>query len=361
MKYFGLLFLLLISFSSSGQETKVPYIEFEITTSLSYLNEKYNSGLESIISAKNQRLSNLKLRPNNRYKTIKGDTLFELILIDSLGKVDYFYYNQNKLIINFEELNSTDYVITLFNQNEIDKKQWIFSDNQLHVTDFDNKGNMSNYLATWSPDINTKIEFEKKWKNSVFKTGQKRTWKNSNDGWELIKKEKVTKYEWPSANSAETKSRLLDNEIKLSESGIYTSIHIGTYKFLHENWLEKNTDSVIFTYGTYYDYGEYAQITTKTSFLPYKLKDGLETGTYRIYEKKYTNGKILIDAQILNGYLHGVYNEYDLESGKIKIYCSYKMGKLNGRKTTFYYNKKGKLVTKRTELWENGIFIKTVP
>jgi antitoxin component YwqK of YwqJK toxin-antitoxin module len=66
---------------------------------------------------------------------------------------------------------------------------------------------------------------------------------------------------------------------------------------------------------------------------------------------------LLIDASILDGQLHGIYNEYDLTTGKIKIYCNYRNGQLDGKKTIYFYSKDGSLNYKKTEEWKGGILI----
>ena len=350
---FLILFILIFSAELQAQESEMGKTNIEFKGSVAETNICFNCELDSILKGVNKRISQFKIDSNHTYKVTKGDTLIETIIFDKFGGINYSYYSNNLLKINYLKSYKDQFTLTIMNAHEMELKEWYSSKNELHITNYDEKSNLKNYLVILQPDSLTKIEFQKKWKEGNYKSGQKRTYHKTNNIWLLSEKRKVKSNEWPNTGKDDEMFRAF-----ASEEGIYSSISLGSFKYMGD-WLIENTDTIIFTYNTYYQ--ENKLITTKSSFLPYKLKDGLETGTYYIYEKNHYHGKILIDAQILNGKLHGVYNEYDLKTGKIKIYCVYNQGQLHGRKTTYYYDNKGYLAAKKTELWKNGEFIKVVP
>lgn len=209
--------------------------------------------------------------------------------------------------------------------------------NEKHIIDFDDNNRMQSYFAEIY-DGNEKVEFMKLWINGKYKSGFSKIYILNDKKWILKKENKITSTDWPVSKHQEIKKYSIQSIPLLHQ--INSAHFISSFNF-PSKYIEENND-------------------TTESFLPFRLKSGLATGTYRIYKKVSSDWKtkgLLIDANIVKGLLEGVYNEYDLKTEKLKIYCIYKNGKIDGRRTIYVYDKKGKMQGKYTELWSNGKYI----
>jgi len=302
------------------------------------LNMPIDDNYEIVYQDIKERLSAYPIVTNTEFRKEKGDTLIEIVSFNKDELPSYSYYHNNLLKIQYDQLDSNEYVLTIMNEVEIEQKRWVVAVNELHAIDYDYNGLISRYYAEIYHDSDTKIEFEKEWNGSKFKYGKSKTYVRETDKWKMLNTKKLSALDWPQTKKTHV---FIDSVIEATEliKIINSSQHSGELVIHDRNdtWLEENTDS--------------------TSFLPLKLKEGLETGRYQIYRKiskKWEFQDLLIDAVIVNGKLHGVYNEYDISTGKIKIYCVYNHGKLHGRRTIYHYMKDGKFDMKKTELWDNG-------
>ena len=301
----------------------------------------FNCDLDTIVKSIRQRIKNYPIETITEFRKEKGDTLIEIVSFNKNLQPDYSYYYNNLLKIHFTQTDISEYILTVMNDSEMELKQYNVSANEIHITDYDERSNMSHYYAKIFQDSNTKIEFEKEWKNAKFTVGQSKTYKKENSNWILQKTNKVGVNDWPKSTSEAIKNDEIEGFSDLQK--INLAHHSAEFIIYgkENDYLEKNNDSTL-------------------SFLPLKLKEGLESGTYQIHKKiskKWEMQGLLIDANILNGKLHGVYNEYDLKTGKIKIYCVFKFGKLDGRRTIYSYQKNGEYNGKITELWDNGKYV----
>jgi len=287
-----------------------------------------------------KRLNDYPIDTNRLFRLEKNDTLLELVEFNNKGFPNYSYYRNNLLKVRYTELSrdSNHFVLTVMNDFEMEQKTLSIEPNESHQILYDQNSNMEIYQAVIFHDLNIKREYEKKWENGKFKSGYSKTLQREQNEWTLIKTEKIGALDWP----VSTKGIPSKNESEIDEWITINSTHFyGTFNLRPENSLELNTDST-------------------SSLLPFRLKPNLANGTYRFYKKiskKYNMEGLILDANILNGQLHGVYNEYDIESGKLRIYCLYSKGKLNGRRTIYLYDKKGKLENKVTEMWIDGKFV----
>ena len=337
------LFLLQISFAQTDQKNE-KYLRYDgLVADLAIC---FDCDLDTILQTIKKRLTNYPINLKTTFHKEKGDTLIEIVSFNMNGQPDYSYYHNNLLKIRYSQADSNDFMLTIMNNFEMEQKQWIIHPKEFHVTDYDENSNMSHYYAEVYLDKLTKIEFEKVWKNGKFDLGQSKIYKKENSTWTLHKTEKVGQYDWP--NSTIQKPDIeedLDDEWRINTFIAWDS-------FENKKYLIENQDSITKDYGI--KIGDDRTVISKPSFLPYKLKEGLETGNYKVFKKGYWKGYLLIDAKILGGKLHGVYNEYDWKTGKIKIYAIYKLGLLHGRRTIYFYKEKGDFTYKITELWSNG-------
>lgn len=300
----------------------------------------YNCSYDTILHAILKRIKNYPLDPNIEYRKEKADTLIEIVSFNNSGQADYSYYHDNLLKIHFTQIDTDNYIMTIMNKFELEQKQWVVNANEIQITDYDERSIMSHYYAEIFPDKNTKIDFEKSWNRGKYNSGQSKTYKKENSNWVLLKTEKIGLNDWPKSKSESNKKDKFEGFTDLQK---LNSSHFTEFAIYgnEDDYLEMNNDSTLF-------------------YLPLKLKEGLETGTYKVYKKiskKWKTQGLLIDANILNGKLHGVYNEYDYKTGKIKLYCVFKFGKLDGRRTIYTYQENGEYNGKITELWDNGIYV----
>lgn len=301
----------------------------------------YDCSLDSIVKSIRNRVVDYPIDLKTEFRKWKGDTLIEIVSYDKNKQPDYSYYHNNLLKIRYSQSDTNDFMLTVMNDFEMEQKQWIIHPKEFHLTDYDEKSNMSHYYAEVYPDEHTKIEFKKEWKNNKYINGQSITYKKENNEWEIQRDEKIGPIDWPESTLPPVKIEEVEGFSDLQK--INLAHHIGSFE--EKMHLTENLDSTF-------------------SFLPYRLQANLEAGTYKIYkkfEKDFMKSKLLIDANILNGKLQGVYNEYDINNGKIRIYCVYNNGRLDGRTTLYYYDKNGYFNYKITELWDNGKFIERVP
>jgi hypothetical protein len=333
-----ILFVFLNAFGQTDEKVKM-YLSYDGL--ISNMSICYNCNLDSIVKSIRDRVANYPVDLKTEFRKEKGDTLIEIVSFNKNGLPDYSYYYNNLLKIRYSQTDSNNFMLIVMNDFEMEKKQWIVHTNEVHVTDYDEDSRMSHYYAEIYPDNTTKIELEKEWRNNKFINGQSITYKRENNEWKIQKTEKVGQDDWPKSTEPSVKIEEIAGFTELQK--INLAHHIGSFD--EKQHIVENYDSTF-------------------SFLPYRLKDNLEAGTYKIYqkfEKDFMKSKLLIDANILNGKLHGVYNEYDIDNGKIRIYCVYNKGHLNGRKTIYFYDKKGNFNYKITELWDNGKYVDRVP
>ncbi len=333
-----LVFVTFLQVSAQEKNKVTKYIDFD--GNISDLSICLDCELKVIVTEIKKRIELYPFNKQTIYKKEKNDTLIEILEFNKNGQPNYSFFLNNLSKINYSQVDSNDFSLTIMDDFEMEKKTWFVSPKEIHLTEYDNSA-MTYYLAQIFPTPNEKIEFEKKWDKNKLIYGKKKIFKKSDANWTLSQTEDIGWNDWPESTSEPIN---LDTISGLSELGkINMAIHIGSFEF--DEWLTENVDSSI-------------------SFLPYRLKDNLETGVYKIYEKfnkKSEKDKLLIDAKYFKGQLHGVYNEYDIENGKIKIYCVYNLGQLEGRKTVYFYDKKGVLQKKTTKLWKNGKLIDNVP
>lgn len=341
-KYISLVLLFgsFLQVSSQEENKATKYIDFN--GNISELAICLDCDLKSMVSEIKVRIEEYPINKQTIYKKEKNDTLIESLEFDKNGQPNYSYYLNNYLKINYDQIDSNEYSLTIMDDYEMEKLTWFVSPKETHLTEYNNSS-MIYYLATIFPSTNEKIEFEKRWKKNKLLYGKKKTFEKNDTNWTLSQTEDIGWNVWPEST---TEPINLDTIPGLSElQKINMAVNYGSYEYDEGLWLTENIDSSI-------------------SFLPFRLKDNLETGVYKIYDKfnkRSEKNKLLIDAKYYKGKLHGVYNEYDIDNGKIKIYCVYNLGQLEGRKTVYFYNKKGVLQYKTTELWDNGKLIDKVP
>jgi hypothetical protein len=311
-------------------------------------NDKYQpkeicdyTNIHLLVDKLNKQVKHYNQWDEKKYRLERNDTLFESF--ESNKKGTFYYINYcwgDSISVHYKKFDSLDIIINIM-KDGFDVKQYIIQQNTTHTTCYDSDYYMNKYEAEILEGDSIKYSYIKEWKNQKYIKGTKRKFKKEDMKWILISEEKMESYEWPTNNTKieiekppntnpQYRSELSRINSSLNSSGI-----------IHNTYLEENSDST-------------------QSFLPKRLKRNLPTGRYRIYKKMDANwhGKdLLIDASILDGQLHGIYNEYDLTTGKIKIYCNYRNGQLDGKKTIYFYSKDGSLNYKKTEEWKGGILI----